>query len=109
MPKTSPRMKEYNRQYYIKNKKRCDDHSAKYRATQQIYGGERNMSTTLESWSTNDLITISFDASGLPVDLNKNELRQLIDALEDLDNLSIPDELGSTDTVYKEYAIKEDK
>ena len=65
------------------------------------------MSTTLETWSTKLEISIGFDQSGLPVDLNRTELRMLIEALQDVENMAIPDEMDNGDTVYKEYAIKD--
>jgi len=67
------------------------------------------VSATLETWSTKDLITIGFDKCGLPIDLNRIELRMLIESLQDLEGLELPDMTEEGDTVYKEFCIKEDQ
>jgi len=66
------------------------------------------VSTTLETWSTQEVVSIGFDRAGAPIDLNRIELGMLIEALQDLQTLELSEDVSEIETHYKEYAIKED-
>lgn len=76
-----------------------------------FYLVERNgMGASLETWSSQEKITLEFDKSGLPIDLSRDEVSQLIAALEDLQAKAcdIPADIPEGEGVYTEYSLRED-